>query len=149
MFRPRKFTSLTARSQGYAGFEQALPDTRRPGCVDGRRDVRDPETMRLTLSASETGHLVMRRSTRLVEALQRVVSFSGRNSERRFSTLADCLLAVISTTTFRPEINMRVPEWKFNANECDRNFIVTATLKLLRRDARRNVDVSFRGIERG
>ncbi len=77
-------------------------------------EMRDPETMRLTLSASETGHLVLAtvHSSTCAEALQRVVSaFPAEIQSSVSSQLADCLLAVISQRLrFRPELNMRVPE---------------------------------------
>jgi twitching motility protein PilT len=77
-------------------------------------EMRDPETMRLTLSASETGHLVMAtvHSSTCVEALQRVVSaFPAEIQSSVASQLADCMLAVISQRLhFRPELNIRIPE---------------------------------------
>jgi twitching motility protein PilT len=77
-------------------------------------EMRDPETMRLTLSAAETGHLVMAtvHSSTCAEALQRVVSaFPAEIQSGVSAQLADCLLAVISQRLrFRPELGMRVPE---------------------------------------
>ena len=76
--------------------------------------MRDPETMRLTLSASETGHLVMAtvHSSTCAEALQRVVSaFPAEIQSSVAAQLADCMLAVISQRLhFRPQLNIRVPE---------------------------------------
>src|SRR5215467_8827684 len=96
-------------------FEQALLDAlREDPDVLMVGEMRDPETMRLTLSASETGHLVMAtvHSSTCAEALQRVVSaFPAEIQSAVSAQLADCLLAVISQRLrFRPEINMRVPE---------------------------------------
>ena len=59
-------------------------------------EMRDPETMRLTLSASETGHLVMAtvHSSTCAEALQRVVSaFPAEIQSSVAAQLADCMLA--------------------------------------------------------
>ena len=77
-------------------------------------EMRDPETMRLTLAASETGHLVMAtvHSSTCAEALQRVVSaFPAEIQSSVAAQLADCMLAVISQRLhFRPDLNIRVPE---------------------------------------
>jgi twitching motility protein PilT len=77
-------------------------------------EMRDPETMRLTLSASETGHLVLAtvHSSTCAEALQRVVgAFPAEIQNSVAAQLADCLLAVISQRLhFRPNLNIRVPE---------------------------------------
>jgi len=76
--------------------------------------MRDPETMRLTLNASETGHLVMTtvHSSTCAEALQRVVAaFPSEIQNTVAAQLADCLVAVITQRLrFRPDLNMRVPE---------------------------------------
>jgi len=76
--------------------------------------MRDPETMRLTLSASETGHLVLAtvHSSTCAEALQRVASaFPAEIQNAVCAQLADCLVAVISQRLrFRPDLNIRVPE---------------------------------------
>jgi len=77
-------------------------------------EMRDPETMRLTLSAAETGHLVLAtvHSATCAEALQRVVSaFPAEIQGNVAAQLADCLLAVVSQRLrYRPDLNMRVPE---------------------------------------
>src|SRR2546427_13115438 len=77
-------------------------------------EMRDPEPMRLTLSASETGHLVRAtvHSSTCAEALQRVVSaFPAEIQSSVAAQLADCLLAVVSQRLrFRPELGIRVPE---------------------------------------
>src|SRR6266853_5795065 len=115
-FRPRK-AYIRQREVGRdtPSFEQALLDSlREDPDVLMVGEMRDPETMRLTLSASETGHLVMAtvHSSTCAEALQRVVSaFPAEIQSGVSAQLADCLLAVISQRLrFRPEINMRVPE---------------------------------------
>lgn len=116
VFRPRK-SYIRQREVGRdtPSFEQALLDSlREDPDVLMVGEMRDPETMRLTLSASETGHLVMAtvHSSTCAEALQRVVSaFPAEIQSAVSAQLADCLLAVISQRLrFRPEINMRVPE---------------------------------------
>src|SRR5882724_3087172 len=116
MFRPQK-SYIRQREVGRdtPSFEQALLDSlREDPDVLMVGEMRDPETMRLTLSASETGHLVMAtvHSSTCAEALQRVVSaFPAEIQSAVSAQLADCLLAVISQRLrFRPEINMRVPE---------------------------------------
>lgn len=116
MFRPRK-SYIRQREVGRdtPSFEQALLDSlREDPDVLMVGEMRDPETMRLTLSASETGHLVMAtvHSSTCAEALQRVVSaFPAEIQSGVSAQLADCLLAVISQRLrYRPELNMRVPE---------------------------------------
>jgi twitching motility protein PilT len=116
VFRPRK-SYIRQREVGRdtPSFEQALLDAlREDPDVLMVGEMRDPETMRLTLSASETGHLVMAtvHSSTCAEALQRVVSaFPAEIQSAVSAQLADCLLAVISQRLrFRPELSMRVPE---------------------------------------
>src|SRR5438105_3430019 len=129
-FRPRR-AYLRQREVGRdtPSFEQALldalredPDVRRVG------EMREPETMRLTLSASETGHLVLAtvHSATCAEALQRVVSaFPAEIQASVAGQLADCLVAVISQRLrFRPELNIRVPECEIlMASHAVKNFI--------------------------
>jgi len=77
-------------------------------------EMREPEIMKLTLNAAETGHLVLStvHSGSVVEALQRVVStFPAEAQFGVCAQLADCLLAVVcQRLIFRPEIKIRVPE---------------------------------------
>ena len=115
-FRPRR-AYIRQREVGRdtPSFEQALIDSlREDPDVLMVGEMRDPETMRLTLSASETGHLVMAtvHSSTCAEALQRVVSaFPSEIQSNVASQLADCVVAVISQRLrFRPELNIRVPE---------------------------------------
>ncbi len=96
-------------------FEQALHDAlREDPDVLMVGEMRDPETMRLTLSASETGHLVLAtvHSSTCAEALQRVASaFPAEIQSAVCAQLADCLVAVISQRLrFRQDLNIRVPE---------------------------------------
>jgi twitching motility protein PilT len=115
-FRPRR-SYIRQREVGRdtPSFEQALIDSlREDPDVLMVGEMRDPETMRLTLAASETGHLVMAtvHSSTCAEALQRVVSaFPAEIQSSIAAQIADCMLAVISQRLhFRPELNIRVPE---------------------------------------
>src|SRR5437762_2716810 len=115
-FRPRR-AYIRQREVGRdtPSFEQALldslhedPDVLMVG------EMRESETMRLTLNAAETGHLVMAtvHSSTCAEALQRVVAaFPAEIQNNVAAQLADCLLAVISQRLhLRPDLNILVPE---------------------------------------
>ena len=96
-------------------FEQALLDSlREDPDVLMVGEMREPETMRLTLSAAETGHLVLAtvHSANCAEALQRVVNaFPPEIQSNIAAQLADCLIAVVSQRLqFRPNLNLCVPE---------------------------------------
>jgi len=131
-FRPRR-AYIRQREVGRdtPSFEQALIDSlREDPDVLMVGEMRDPETMRLTLAASETGHLVMAtvHSSTCAEALQRVVSaFPAEIQSSVAAQLADCMLAVISQRLrFRPEINIRVPECEILVpTHAVKNFIRT------------------------
>ena len=129
-FRPRR-AYIRQREVGRdtPSFEQALLDAlREDPDVLMVGEMRDPETMRLTLNASETGHLVLAtvHSSTCAEALQRVVSaFPAEIQSGVSAQLADCLVAVISQRLrFRPELNIRVPECEILvATHAVKNFI--------------------------
>jgi len=110
-------------------FEQALLDAlREDPDVLMVGEMREPETMRLTLNASETGHLVLAtvHSSTCAEALQRVVSaFPSEIQSSVSAQLADSLVGVVSQRLrFRPELNMRVPECEIlMATHAVKNFI--------------------------
>lgn len=112
-------------------FEQALLDAlREDPDVLMVGEMREPETMRLTLSAAETGHLVLAtvHSATCAEALQRVVgSFPSEIQGAISAQLADCLVGAISQRLrFRPELNIRVPECEIlTATHAVKNFIRT------------------------
>ena len=115
-FRPRR-SYIRQREVGRdtPNFEQALLDAlREDPDVLMVGEMREPETMRLTLSAAETGHLVLAtvHSATCAEALQRIVgSFPAEIQGAVSAQLADCLVGVISQRLrFRPEQNIRVPE---------------------------------------
>src|SRR6202142_1685372 len=128
-FRPRR-AYIRQREVGRdtPSFEQALMDALRADPdVLMVGEMRDPETMRLTLSASETGHLVLAtvHSSSCAEALQRVVSaFPAEIEGAVCAQLADCLVAVISQRLrFRPDLNIRVPAGEILvATHAVRNF---------------------------
>src|ERR1041385_3619213 len=115
-FRP-KLAYIRQREVGRdtPSFEQALLDSlREDPDVLMVGEMREPSTMRLTLNASETGHLVLAtvHSSTCAEALQRVVSaFPAEIQSSVSSQLADCLLAGISQRLrFRSDLNIRLPE---------------------------------------
>ncbi len=115
-FRPRK-AYIRQREVGRdtPSFEQALLDSlREDPDVLMVGEMRDPETMRLTLNASETGHLVLAtvHSSTCAEALQRVVSaFPSEIQSSVSAQLADCLVGAISQRLrYRSDLNIRVPE---------------------------------------
>jgi twitching motility protein PilT len=129
-FKPRK-AYIRQREVGRdtPSFEQGLLDAlREDPDVLMVGEMRDPETMRLTLSASETGHLVLAtvHSSSCTEALQRVVSaFPAEIQSGVAAQLSDCLLAVISQRLrFKQELNMRLPECEvLMATHAVKNFI--------------------------
>ncbi len=131
-FRPRR-SYIRQREVGRdtPSFEQALLDAlREDPDVLMVGEMREPDTMRLTLNVSETGHLVLAtvHSSNCAEALQRVVSaFPAEIQSSVAAQLADCLLAVISQRLrFRPELNIRVPECEIlMASHAVKNFIRT------------------------
>jgi twitching motility protein PilT len=112
-------------------FEQALLDAlREDPDVLMVGEMREPETMRLTLSASETGHLVLAtvHSSTCAEAIQRVASaFPAEIQNAVCAQLADCLVAVVSQRLrFREDLNIRVPECEIlMATHAVKNFIRT------------------------
>lgn len=131
-FRPRR-AYIRQREVGRdtPSFEQALLDAlREDPDVLMVGEMREPETMRLTLSASETGHLVLAtvHSSTCAEAIQRVASaFPAEIQGAVCAQLADCLVAVVSQRLrFRPELNIRVPECEIlMATHAVKNFIRT------------------------
>src|ERR1700722_6115594 len=131
-FRPRR-AYIRQREVGRdtPSFEQALLDAlREDPDVLMVGEMREPETMRLTLNASETGHLVLAtvHSSTCAEASQRIASaFPAEIQASVCAQLADCLVAVVSQRLrFRPELNMRVPECEILlATHAVKNFIRT------------------------
>jgi twitching motility protein PilT len=131
-FRPRR-AYIRQREVGRdtPSFEQALLDAlREDPDVLMVGEMRDPETMRLTLSASETGHLVLAtvHSSTCAEALQRVASaFPAEIQSAVCAQLSDCLVAVVSQRLrFRQDLNIPVPECEIlMATHAVKNFIRT------------------------
>ncbi len=115
-FKPRRaFIRQREVGRDTATFESGLMDALREDpdvIVVG--EMRRPETMRLTLDAAETGHLVLStvHSASVTEALHRVVSAfpaDARASVR--AQLADCLAAVVcQRLVLRGDLGVRVPE---------------------------------------
>jgi twitching motility protein PilT len=115
-FRPhRAYIRQREVGRDTPSFEQALIDAMREDPdVLMVGEMRDPETMRLTLNAAETGHLVLAtaHSATATEALQRVVSaFPPEIQSGVCAQLADCLVAVVCQQLhFRADLKMQVPE---------------------------------------
>jgi twitching motility protein PilT len=110
-------------------FEQALIDAMREDPdVLMVGEMRDPETMRLTMNAAETGHLVLAtaHSATACEALQRVVAaFPSEVQSGVCAQLADSLVAVIcQRLMFREDAKMQVPECEvLTPTHAVKNFI--------------------------
>ena len=96
-------------------FEQGLYDAlREDPDVLMVGELRDPQTMRLTLNAAETGHLVLTtlHSATCAEALQRIVSaFPAEIQSAICAQLADCLVGVVcQRMRFIESPGLRAPE---------------------------------------
>jgi twitching motility protein PilT len=96
-------------------FEQAIVDALRENPdVLVISEMRTPEVMRLTLSAAETGHLVLAtmHSATCAEALSRIcMSFSPEIQGSIRSQLADCLIGVVcQRLEYLPQWQLRVPQ---------------------------------------
>jgi len=96
-------------------FEQGLYDAlREDPDVLMVGELRDPQTMRLTLNAAETGHLVLTtlHSATCAEALQRIVSaFPAEIQSGICAQLADCLVGVVcQRMRFIESRGVRAPE---------------------------------------
>jgi twitching motility protein PilT len=116
VFRPRR-AYIRQREVGRdtPSFDQGLLDALREDpdvLVVG--EMRRPETMRLTLNAAETGHLVFTtvHSASTHEAIARVIaSFAPEAQPAVCAQLADCLVAVVcQRLVLRPDLGIRVPE---------------------------------------
>lgn len=131
-FRPRRaFIRQREVGRDTPSFEQALLDAlREDPDVLMVGEMRDPATMRLTLNASETGHLVLAtvHSSNTSEALQRIISaFPAEIQSNVSAQLADCLVAVVAQRLqFRSDLNLRIPECEILvATHAVRNLIRT------------------------
>lgn len=95
-------------------YEQAIVDALRENPdVLVISEMRTPEVMRLTLSAAETGHLVLAtlHSATCAEALSRIcMSFPAEIQGSIRSQLADCLVGVVcQRLEYLPQWQLRVP----------------------------------------
>lgn len=129
-FRPKRaFIRQREVGRDTPSFEQALLDSLREDpdvLVVG--ELREPETMRLTMNAAETGHLVLAtvHSANCAEALQRIINaFPSEIQTNIAAQMADCLIGVVSQKLqFRPNLNICVPECEvLMANMAVKNFI--------------------------
>jgi len=118
-------------------FEQGLLDALREDpdvIVVG--EMRRPETMRLTLDAAETGHLVFTtvHASTVAEALHRVIAaFPAEARDGVRAQLAGAIAAVVcQRLTYRPDLGIRVPECAIlRANDAARGSIRQGTLTQL------------------
>jgi twitching motility protein PilT len=116
VFRPyRSYIRQREVGRDTPSFEQALIDAmRQDPDVLMVGEMRDPETMRLTLNAAETGHLVLAttHSATATEALQRIVAtFPADIQSSVCAQLADCIVAVISQRLqYRADLKIQLPE---------------------------------------
>ncbi|MDP3503770.1 MAG: ATPase, T2SS/T4P/T4SS family [Myxococcales bacterium] len=114
--QPRKsFIRQREVGRDTPSFEQALLDSlREDPDVLMVGELRDPEVMRLTLSAAETGHLVLAtlHSSKAAEGLQRLVSaFAPEVQQSVCAQLADVLVGVVAQRLrFNDAQKMLVPE---------------------------------------
>jgi twitching motility protein PilT len=129
-FRPnRAFIRQREVGRDTPSFEQALLDSlREDPDVLMVGELREPETMRLTMNAAETGHLVLAtvHSSNCAEALQRIINaFPSEIQSNVAAQMADCLIGVVSQRLqFRPGLNICVPECEvLMANMAVKNFI--------------------------
>ncbi|MCI0745786.1 MAG: PilT/PilU family type 4a pilus ATPase [Verrucomicrobia subdivision 3 bacterium] len=132
VYRPR-LAYIRQREVGRdtPSYEQGLIDAlREDPDVLMVGEMREPETMRLTLNAAETGHLVLTtlHSASCSEALARVVSaFPAEMQNSVRAQLADCIIAIIcQRLRFRPDLKIRVPECEIMVNtHAVKNYIRT------------------------
>jgi twitching motility protein PilT len=129
-FRPKRaFIRQREVGRDTPSFEQALLDSlREDPDVLMVGELREPETMRLTMSAAETGHLGLAtvHSSNCTEALQRIINaFPAEIQGNIAAQMADCLIGVISQRLqFRPNLNICVPECEvLMATMAIKNFI--------------------------
>ncbi len=111
----RAFIRQRAVGRDTPTFAQALLDAlREDPDVIMVGEMRDPETMRLTLNAAETGHLVLAtlHSSNCAEAVQRLImAFAPEVQASVACQLADCLVGVLAQRlVYRPDLQMQVPE---------------------------------------
>ena len=115
IFPSRSFIRQREIGRDSPSFFQAILDALREDpdvIVVG--EMRKPETMKLTLSAAETGHLVFStvHSATVTEALHRIIgSFPLEAHANVCAQLADCLVAVVcQRLVWNEQARARVPE---------------------------------------
>jgi twitching motility protein PilT len=115
-FRPR-LSYIRQREVGRdtPGFQQALVDAlREDPDVLMVGEMREAETMQLTLNAAETGHLVFAtmHAGNCMEALQRMIlAFPAEIQNNIAAQLADSLVGVVAQRLiYRADLGFRVPE---------------------------------------
>jgi twitching motility protein PilT len=114
--QPRKsFIRQREVGRDTPSFEQALLDSlREDPDVLMVGELRDPDVMRLTLAAAETGHLVLAtlHSSKAAEGLQRLVSaFAPEVQQSVCAQLADVLVGVVAQRLrFHEPQKLLVPE---------------------------------------
>ena len=111
-------------------FSQAIIDSMREDPdVLMVGEMREPDVMRLTLNAAETGHLVFAtiHSGSSEEAIYRLVNaFPAEMQDNVRTQIADCLLAVIcQRLVYRSDIKMRVAECEI----LNTNFAVKSIIR--------------------
>jgi len=115
-FQPQlSFIRQRELGQDFASMQRALVDAMREDPdVLMVGEMREADTMRLTLDASETGHLVFAtiHSSTAVEALQRMISaFPSEIQNSVAAQLADSLAGVVcQRLRFRDDLGIRLPE---------------------------------------
>jgi twitching motility protein PilT len=129
-FRPKRaFIRQREVGRDTPSFEQALLDSlREDPDVLMVGELRDPETMRLTMNAAETGHLVLAtvHSSNCAEGLQRIINaFPPEIQGNIAAQMADCLIGAVSQKlVFRPNLNICAPECEvLTATMAVKNFI--------------------------
>jgi twitching motility protein PilT len=129
-FQPKRaFIRQREVGRDTPSFEQALLDSlREDPDVLMVGELREPETMRLTMNVAETGHLVLTtvHSSNCTEALQRIINaFPPEVQGNVAAQMADCLIGVIAQRlVFRPNLNICVPECEvLMATMAVKNFI--------------------------
>ena len=133
----RAFIRQREVGQDTPSFEQGLTDALREDpdvIVVG--EMRRPETMRLTLDAAETGHLLFStvHSSSVAEAIHRIGSaFPAETRSSVQAQLADALVAVVcQTLVLRDDLGIRIPECEIlRTNSAARASIRTGTLHQL------------------
>lgn len=135
-------------------YEQAITDAMRENpdvLVIG--ELRTPEVMRLTLTAAETGHLVLAtlHSSSCAEALMRVcMSFAPEIQPSIRAQLADCLNGVLcQRMTYLPQEQLRVPQLEIMvANHAIKNNLRSGQLAAMASTLQTGADEGMMSFDR-